>query len=97
MSSSESLANLIPLRNPADPAMALGRISARPKRLLSVADVADWLGVSKGWVRDHACGRRQPCLRAIKLGPPNGKGLWKFREEDVQEFIEARARTSRPR
>ena len=57
------------------------------RRLLNVEDVAEWLGVSKGWVRDHAAGRRLPRLVAIKLGAPNGKGLWKFREEDVQQFI----------
>ncbi len=60
---------------------------ARPKRLLDVSDVAKWLGVSKGWVRDHASGRRQPRLQSIKLGPRRGKGLWKFREEDVQQFL----------
>jgi hypothetical protein len=31
---------------------------AKPKRLLDVSDVAEWLGVSKGWIRDHASGRR---------------------------------------
>ena len=61
---------------------------AKPKRLLDVSDVAEWLGVSKGWVRDHALGRRQPRLLAIKLGPARGKGLWKFREEDVHQFIQ---------
>jgi hypothetical protein len=60
---------------------------AKPKRLPDVSDVAEWLGVSKGWVRDHALGRRQPRLLAIKLGPAKGKGLWKFREEDVHQFI----------
>lgn len=62
----------------------------RKRRLLDVSEVAIWLGVSKGWVRDHASGRRQPRLRAVKLGPEQGKGLWKFREEDVQNFITAR-------
>jgi hypothetical protein len=61
--------------------------SVKPKRLLDVSEVAEWLGVSKGWVRDHALGRRQPRLFAIKLGPAKGNGLWKFREEDVHQFI----------
>ena len=65
---------------------------AKPKRLLDVSDVAEWLGVSKGWVRDHALGRRQPRLFAIKLGPAKGKGLWKFREEDVHQFIQEQRR-----
>jgi hypothetical protein len=49
-----------------------------------VSDVAEWLGVSKG--------RRQPRLFAIKLGPAKGKGLWKFREEDVHQFIQDQRR-----
>ena len=57
------------------------------KRLLNVREVVEWLGVSDGWVRDHAAGRRQPRLQAIKLGSRKGKGLWKFREEDVYQFI----------
>jgi len=61
---------------------------AKPKRLLDDSDVAEWLGVSKGWVRDHASDRRQPRLFAIKLGPAKGKGWWKFREEDVHQFIQ---------
>jgi hypothetical protein len=64
----------------------------KPKRLLDVSDVAEWLGVSKGWMRDHALGRRQPRLLAIKLGPAKGKGLWKFREEDVHQFIQDQRR-----
>jgi len=70
--------------------------SAKFRRLLDVSDVADWLGVSKGWVRDHASGRRQPRLLAIKLGPAKGKGLWKFREEDVHQFIHNQRRRQRP-
>jgi predicted DNA-binding transcriptional regulator AlpA len=61
---------------------------AHARRLLDVSEVAEWLGVSKGWVRDHASGRRQPRLFAIKLGAAKGKGLWKFREEDVHQFIQ---------
>jgi len=65
---------------------------AKPKRLFDVSDVAEWLGVSKGWIRDHASGRRQPQLFAIKLGPAKGKGLWEFREEDVHQFIQDQRR-----
>jgi len=50
----------------------------KPKRLLDVSDVAEWLGVSKGWVRDHALGRRQPRLFAIKLGKAREKGCGSF-------------------
>lgn len=57
------------------------------KKLLSVSEVAEWLGVSSAWVRDHASGRRKPKLVAIKLGTPDGKGLWRFLPEDVENFI----------
>jgi hypothetical protein len=32
-------------------------------------------------------------LFAIKLGPAKGKGLWKFREEDVHQFIQDQRRS----
>lgn len=92
MSTPESTVNLVGM--PARSHSAIGS-PQRPKRLLNVDDVAQWLDVSEGWVRDHASGRRHPHLRAIKLGSSRSKGLWKFREEDVQEFIEERARDNR--
>jgi excisionase family DNA binding protein len=96
MSTVESAASV--LRMPRSGAVTEGvRQIGRPRRLLSVDEVAEWLGVSKGWVRDHAGGRRQPRLQAIKLGSSKSKGLWKFREEDIHEFIEARSRDSRLR
>jgi predicted DNA-binding transcriptional regulator AlpA len=58
------------------------------KKLLSVSEVADWLGVSSAWVRDHAHGRRQPKIVGVKLGSEDGKGLWKFLESDVEKFIQ---------
>jgi Helix-turn-helix domain len=85
-------ANLVRVPEANLPAICDQRHSLGPKRLLDVDDVAKWLGVSKGWVRDHAAGRRQPRLCAIKLGPSKGKGLWKFREEDVYAFVEAQRR-----
>ena len=51
------------------------------QRLLDPADVAEWLGVSAGWVRDHAT-RKEPRIRAIKVGK-----LIRFRPEDVEEFL----------
>jgi predicted transcriptional regulator len=44
-------------------------------RLLEVAEVAEWLGVSQSWVREHASGKRKPKLPAVKLGD-----LWEVRE-----------------
>lgn len=50
--------------------------------LLTTTEVAQWLSVSPGWVRDHAT-RKQPRLQAVKLGK-----LLRFRAEDVKEFIQ---------
>jgi predicted DNA-binding transcriptional regulator AlpA len=69
------------------PMPTLVAMPAAHRPLLAVEDVAEWLGVSAGWVRDHASGRKLPHLRAVKLGTVGGKGLWKFREEDVEQFI----------
>lgn len=50
--------------------------------LMNPNQVAKWLGVSAGWVRDHAT-RKTPRLPAIKIG----KHL-RFQAEDIREFIE---------
>ena len=54
------------------------------EKLLSVGAVAEMLGVSQGWVRDHAAERRRPRLVAVRLGK-----LLRFRLQDVEEFIAA--------
>ncbi len=51
------------------------------KRLLGPDEVAQWLGVSAGWVRDHAR-RKEPRMKAVKVGK-----LLRFRREDVEAFI----------
>jgi excisionase family DNA binding protein len=51
-------------------------------RLLTIADVAAWLGVSKGWVYDHTT-RKQPLLPCVRLGE-----MTRFRAEDIEKFIE---------
>ena len=57
-------------------------VSLRPsEHLLSPQEVADRLGVSERWVRDHAT-RRNPRIRAVKLGP-----LLRFRWADVEDFL----------
>jgi excisionase family DNA binding protein len=53
----------------------------REERLYSAREVAEWLGVSERWVRDHAT-RRNPRIRAVKLGT-----LLRFRWADVEEFV----------
>jgi excisionase family DNA binding protein len=52
------------------------------QRLLAPTDVAKWLGVSSGWVRDHAT-RKEPRLKAVKVGK-----LLRFRREDVEDFLQ---------
>lgn len=56
-------------------------------KLLSVADVAELFGVSEAWVRDHAAGRREPKLPAVKLGTDEGRGIWKFMPQDIEDFL----------
>ncbi len=51
------------------------------ERLLSAQEVAQRLGVSERFVRDHAT-RRSPKIRGIKLG-----SLLRFRWRDVETFI----------
>jgi excisionase family DNA binding protein len=57
--------------------------NSQAESLLNAQQVADRLGVSERWVRDHAT-RRQPRLRAVKLG-----SLLRFRWSDVDEFLNA--------
>ena len=57
----------------------------KPERLLTIADVAEWFGVSKAWVYDHVT-RKQPRIPCIRFGE-----LTRFRQGDVEEFIEKHA------
>jgi predicted DNA-binding transcriptional regulator AlpA len=52
-------------------------------RLLNAQEVAQRLGVSERWVRDHTT-RRSPRIRAVKLGP-----LVRYRWSDVEVFMES--------
>jgi excisionase family DNA binding protein len=49
--------------------------------LLTAQDVAERLGVSERWVRDHAT-RRHPRIPVVKLGP-----MLRFRKEDIEHFL----------
>jgi excisionase family DNA binding protein len=62
--------------------------SAHTGRLLTIGDVAAWLGVSKGWVYDHTT-RKRPRLPCIRLGE-----ITRFRREDIENFIEEHVRAS---
>ena len=54
--------------------------------LMSLEQVAELLGVSKGWVRDHAT-RRQPRIPVVRLG--GKRAVLRFRPQDVENFINA--------
>ena len=54
---------------------------ASSETLKTAEQVAERLGVSGRWVRDHAT-RRSPKLPVVKLG-----SLLRFRLEDVEQFI----------
>jgi excisionase family DNA binding protein len=58
------------------------------ERLLTIADIAAWLGVSKGWVYDHTT-RKRPLLPCIRLGE-----MTRFRREDIEKFIAEHVRAS---
>ena len=53
------------------------------QRLMEVSEIAEWLGVSPSWVREHASGKRKPKLPAVKLGD-----LWKFEKEKIESFLQ---------
>lgn len=53
-------------------------------RLLTLEQVAEWMGTSKAWVRDHAT-RRHPRIPVIRLG--GRRALLRFRPQDVERFI----------
>jgi excisionase family DNA binding protein len=52
--------------------------------LIGPEEVAKWLGVSSGWVRDHAT-RKTPRIPSVKVGK-----LLRFRPSDVRNFIRNR-------
>jgi excisionase family DNA binding protein len=54
-------------------------------RLLTINEVAEWLGVSKAWVYDHAT-RKKPFLPCVRFGE-----LTRFRREEIERFIQEHA------
>jgi Helix-turn-helix domain len=64
-----------------DPASKLFNFPLR-ERLMNAREVADRLGVSERWVRDHTT-RRSPKIRAVKLGT-----LIRYRPADVDTFMD---------
>ena len=57
-------------------------------RLLTIAEVSAWLGVSKAWVYDHTT-RKRPLLPCIRLGE-----MTRFKREDIERFIEEHTQPS---
>jgi predicted DNA-binding transcriptional regulator AlpA len=54
--------------------------------LLTLEQVAQMLGVSKAWVRDHAT-RRNPRIPVVRLG--GKRAVLRFRAQDIESFITA--------
>jgi excisionase family DNA binding protein len=54
-------------------------------RLLTISEVAEWLGVSKAWVYDHVT-RKRPRLPCIRFGE-----LTRFKREEIERFIQEHA------
>ena len=52
--------------------------------LLTINQVADRLGTSPAWVRDHAT-RRSPRIPVVRLG--GKRALLRFRPQDLETFI----------
>jgi excisionase family DNA binding protein len=66
--------------------------TAPPDRLLAVAEVAEFLGVSERWVRDATSDGRLPCVR---LG-----AYRRYRRDEVLAYVaenSSQGRTYRPR
>jgi predicted DNA-binding transcriptional regulator AlpA len=61
-------------------------LTAQPTPLLTLDRVAELLGVSKAWVRDHAT-RRNPRLPVVRLG--GKRAILRFRPQDIENFIDA--------
>ena len=53
--------------------------------LLTLDQVAEMLGTSKAWVRDHAT-RRNPRIPCVRLG--GRRALLRFRPQDIDTFID---------
>jgi predicted DNA-binding transcriptional regulator AlpA len=55
-----------------------------PERLWTLDEVAEFLQMSKDWVRDHAT-RRLPRIPSIRLGAR--RKVLRFRPQDVNQFL----------
>jgi helix-turn-helix protein len=55
-----------------------------PRPLLTLDQVAEMLGVSKGWVRDHST-RRSPRIPVVRFG--GKRAVLRFRPQDIERFV----------
>ncbi len=55
-----------------------------PPRLWTIDEVAEFLQMSRDWVRDHAT-RRRPRIPCIRLG--GHRAVLRFRPQDVRQFV----------
>lgn len=60
--------------------------TTKENSLLTITQVANRLGTSPAWVRDHAT-RRNPRIPVVRLG--GKRALLRFRPQDVEGFIAA--------
>ena len=67
-----------------------GKHAADLDRLLTTNEVAEWLGVSKAWVYDHAT-RKKPFLPCVRLGE-----ITRFRRAEIERFIQEHAKSNGP-
>ena len=58
-----------------------------PERLLTINEVAVWLGISKAWVYDHTT-RKTPFLPCVRFGE-----LTRFRRAEIERFIQEHVKT----
>lgn len=78
-------------KNPGETQRELAASGATACRLLTIGDVAEWLGVSKAWVYDHTT-RKKPMLPCVRLGE-----MTRFRRQDIEEFIQEHLKFTGPK
>lgn len=76
--------NFVSRARKADPQPELFSPTELPSRLWTLDEVAEFLQMSKDWVRDHAT-RSQPRIPSIRLG--GHRKVLRFRPQDVHQFI----------
>jgi excisionase family DNA binding protein len=75
-----------PTNNPSADVRRTSQHIADPDRLLTTNEVAEWLGVSRAWVYDHAT-RKKPFLPCVRLGE-----ITRFRRAEIERFIQEHAK-----